>query len=77
MGRLTPPHFEHVKKVVCRGGTLARPAFCNAKCIRRQAKTIVFLRENRKSMICGGRADVPPLQVFLEMRFYGKLQWGG
>ena len=24
-------------------------------------------------MICGGRADVPPLQVYLKMRFFDRL----
>ena len=43
----------------------------NAFAVRR--KTIVSLRENRKSVICGGRADVPPLQVLLEMGFFDKL----
>ena len=46
-------------------------ALQNAFAVRR--KTIISLRENRKSQICGGRANVPPLQVFIEMRFFGNL----
>ncbi|MBQ7231112.1 MAG: hypothetical protein IJX04_09500, partial [Oscillospiraceae bacterium] len=46
---------------------------CAAKCIRRQAKTAISLRETRKSQICGGRANVPPLQVFLETGLFDSL----
>ena len=65
------PFPQRVEDVVCRGGTARHFALQNAFAVRR--KTIIFLRKNRKSQICGGRANVPPLQVFIEMRFFGNL----
>lgn len=44
----------------------------NAFAVRR--KNLVSLRENRKSVICGGRAGVPPLQVFLETGAFDSLE---
>ena len=54
----------------CRGGALTRPVFCKAKYIRRQAKRRLFLRNNRKSAIFGGRVDAPPLQWGMQENKY-------
>ena len=56
----------------CRGGALTRPVFCKAKYIRRQAKRRLFLRNNRKSTIFGGRVDAPPLQWGMQENKYKK-----
>ena len=57
----TVRRFCVLKKTVRRGGTLARPAFCTAKCIRRQAKNRCF--PSGKPQICdlrrAGRCPAP------------------